>query len=1276
MQSIASHILGAEITYTHVKDYKYKAFVTVYRDCNECKIAGGGGGTNTKDCGQFYLYLNTSTRNGCSSKSLAQFNLTRESIQEILPLCATAVSKCQSDSGLNYGVEAHTFSTVIDFENYKAYDNCGFDMYVQIASRTDDIDNLAQSSLGERLYNYSFINPFENHSSPRFSQNPEILLTVNQAARSYVVSNATSDSVVIHFAKPLRGANNEIDYQPGYFLNRPLTVWCNGDNINCEANQNANPPVGVTLDPTTGYLAFTPIKNNEKATLVIEVELWQNTKSGMILVSVVRRDILVEVTSIGQNNNPPQLFGTSINNATNEIDACVGTELCFDIQAKDAPFLYPDGSYQATNTVSYNWTSQLSGASIKQVAISQAPYKKLQVCWTPRSQDIGKRFVLEVKASDDHCPVNASSAAQYTLTVNGLPQNRTNIPDIWCGSLMIVADSQKQNEYTTQWELLDKQGKTVFGTNKAVDTVQFDNAFNGVLSATLTSQVGCVREVITPILRTKADLTEAFGEVLGKTTYCAGDSIRLNLKQSNGVRINNVFWTRNQDTVSRNGSLRLLAKYQEIRDSIHTLLQGSKGILHCNNVISRVIKVDKGLDVVFTTIAPVCEATTNINLGDVPNIKGGVWKGINHNILAGSILDISKLGDINETVQVCQEYITTSIESACISRDTLCAWVVPNPTFDLSKTTICGASGYFNLINMDPQLFSFGSYDIEWTIDGKPLSDNPQGNKHLLELTGLTLGDHEVIGVFEDEFFGCITRDTGVLSILSDIDLEYVTDQQRCQGDQSNLSEIFDINLGGGFWSPLNNSTGVENNAILPTACGSIDLLYTYDQFGCYATKEVNLEVVCRPEITFDIHDTICAIENTFNLKAVPSIGWFEGDEVTGSVLNLGSDDKTYNFNYRVEKDICIFMYPLEITVVPGPEFAIGNGIVTQICEDQTINLSPINVINGGVRIFSIQGDTTFYGKDNVYIYTPSKNEIGQRQTLLDMKLVGKGYCPTTTKSYKVRINPKAKIHLLDSNFIGCTPYVFKPRYIYDSEVVDWSLTQTEWDLGESQKRHVKIQPITTYKTQGTYSISLHTVSPAGCVYNKTWLNAVEVHASPDASFRPYPSGEVSVVNSLIKFRNTSFSSDSMYHSWDFGTGNPLDKSTNESPSFDFGQDTGKYLVSLTTTTANNCEDVYTDNIRVLPDIQIFVPNAFSPNGKGSEVTEEFKVVGRNVTSYHIEIFNRWGEQLYQSNDINKEWNGKANGRYCEVGIYAYLIQATSTSGKTYELKGIINIVR
>ena len=1250
--------------------------MTVYRDCNECKIAGGGGGSNTKDCDNVYLYLRSSNINGCNSKELGKLGLTRESITEILPICPTAVSKCKADTGLSFGVEAHTFSVEIDFEEFKSYQNCGFEMYVQLALRADDIDNLSQSSIGETLYNFSYINPFEVHSSPKFNANPELLLTVNQAAKSYVTSSKTSDSISIHFEKPLRGANNEINYKEGYSLQRPLTVWCNGDQEKCEANPQANPPVGVTLNAQTGFLAFTPVKNHEKATIVYEIEMWRNTTKGVVLISKVRRDILVTVTSYGQQNNPPQLFGTSYDTKSNVVNACAGEELCFDINAKDAPFIHPDGSYQTANSVEYQWVAQLPGATIKQVSMSQAPYNKLQVCWTPGKKDIGKSFPLQVKATDNHCPLQASVTAQYTIVVNGKPDNHVSVKNLWCGSIQLNADTTKQYDFKSiGWALIDDTQSPYFTSNKTTDTVQFKEPISGQLSVVLTSDVGCTNEVTIPIDKTESDLSVNFGQVLGKDAYCIGDTVKLSAQSKGNVKIYQVHWLRNSDSFSKAPGIQYPAKFKENKDIFDVVLLGSKGKLQCVDSHSIVITVESHQKVDFVPILPVCEGPTLVNISQSASVPGGTWEGIDHDLMVNNQIDVNKLGDISTAVEVCQKYTTKSLTSGCLSHDTFCVWVVPNPELNLEKRTVCGATGYFNLTNMDPAMYSFGEYDIDWTVDGKTPGSNPLGNKHLIELAGLSIGDHEVIGVYRNEF-GCSTRDTGILSLLDNIDLSSITSKKSCQGTNENLNEIFGIDLGGGFWTSPSNSASVVNNAIAADVCGPVDLQFTYDQFGCYVTHDVSLNVVCKPSIAFDISDSLCALDESVQLIANPSIGIFEGDEVVNNYLYIDETPKTYSFNFVVKKDVCEFIYPHSVTVMPAPKMVIGSGIPGSICEGQSIDLKPIHVVDGVLEITTSEETFSFTGQGSAFTHTPTEAEKMKGKALIRLALKGQGYCPIPDEEYQIKIHPKAKIHLVDSVFEGCTPFAFKPAFIYDTEILDWSATQTEWDFGDGPKRLTKIQPSNNYKAAGTYSISLHTVSPEGCVYNKTWLNAVTVHSSPDASFRPSPNGQVSIRQAFVQFENTSTSADSMSYMWNFGTGNPADVSTETSPNFTFSNDTGTYNVSLTVSTDMGCEDVYVHKVIVGPDIRILVPNAFSPNDKGSEITEEFKVVGTSVRYFHIEIFNRWGQQVYKSDNIDEEWDGKSVGRFCEVGVYAYLIQATSMSGETYEFKGTIHLLR
>ena len=94
----------------------------------------------------------------------------------------------------------------------------------------------------------------------------------------------------------------------------------------------------------------------------------------------------------------------------------------------------------------------------------------------------------------------------------------------------------------------------------------------------------------------------------------------------------------------------------------------------------------------------------------------------------------------------------------------------------------------------------------------------------------------------------------------------------------------------------------------------------------------------------------------------------------------------------------------------------------------------------------------------------------------------------------------------------------------------------------------------------------------------------------------------------------------------------------------------------------------------------IKVPNAFSPNGDGNN--DYFSVFTYKMKNYEIWIFNRWGENVYytnnlnETNDLNKGWNGIYNGAIQDVGVYVYLIKAVNIYNENIELKGNITLIK
>ena len=74
----------------------------------------------------------------------------------------------------------------------------------------------------------------------------------------------------------------------------------------------------------------------------------------------------------------------------------------------------------------------------------------------------------------------------------------------------------------------------------------------------------------------------------------------------------------------------------------------------------------------------------------------------------------------------------------------------------------------------------------------------------------------------------------------------------------------------------------------------------------------------------------------------------------------------------------------------------------------------------------------------------------------------------------------------------------------------------------------------------------------------------------------------------------------------------------------------------------------------------LVIPNVFTPNGDG--VNDVFSINGKAITDFNLTIVNRWGNTIFESNDINTSWDGTSNGTPCLDGTYFYILKAKSTS--------------
>lgn len=89
---------------------------------------------------------------------------------------------------------------------------------------------------------------------------------------------------------------------------------------------------------------------------------------------------------------------------------------------------------------------------------------------------------------------------------------------------------------------------------------------------------------------------------------------------------------------------------------------------------------------------------------------------------------------------------------------------------------------------------------------------------------------------------------------------------------------------------------------------------------------------------------------------------------------------------------------------------------------------------------------------------------------------------------------------------------------------------------------------------------------------------------------------------------------------------------------------------------------------------EIYVPNAFAPRGRN----QVFKPVTAftDFSEYQMQIFSRWGQVVFESNDIDLGWNGKRDGKDVPAGVYTYLIRLKQPDGKSVEKAGTVMLIR
>lgn len=238
------------------------------------------------------------------------------------------------------------------------------------------------------------------------------------------------------------------------------------------------------------------------------------------------------------------------------------------------------------------------------------------------------------------------------------------------------------------------------------------------------------------------------------------------------------------------------------------------------------------------------------------------------------------------------------------------------------------------------------------------------------------------------------------------------------------------------------------------------------------------------------------------------------------------------------------------------------------------------------------------------------------------------------------------------------------------------------WDFGDTTFKDTGVSPSKVahaFQKTGSYTVQLKPyykdIVKDQC---RDSSSKTIVVMGVTADFELGPNSKAPIFN----FNNKSVPGSASYN-WDFGQDGSLN-STETNPSYNYGNDTGQYNVCLIATIPYGCADtvckqIFNDYLSAFQIGNVFTPGAL--DGKN----DQFDIIIEGESSYHLQIYNRWGVLVYESfedaeDSDNKNWNGKLfnTGEECPSGTYYYIFDfgLKKDDGKSQVIQGVITLIR
>lgn len=470
-------------------------------------------------------------------------------------------------------------------------------------------------------------------------------------------------------------------------------------------------------------------------------------------------------------------------------------------------------------------------------------------------------------------------------------------------------------------------------------------------------------------------------------------------------------------------------------------------------------------------------------------------------------------------------------------------------------------------------------------------------------------------------------------------------DTAICIGNNVLLTSTVTVSGGSYSWTPGTGSA--QDTLVSPTA--TTMYIVTYSQNRCPTVSDtVTVSVILAPTVSVDDTSLCTGQAATLSASGSPAGGsysWTPGGASTQSITVSPQSNTSYTVSYLIAGCPAAEDSSL-VTIVDSPTASVSTTVA--ICYSPTG--AAIASANGGnppySYLWSDAAHTTTDTLSGLYpgsTYTVSVSDL-YHCTSSASGLIGDSIEP---------------LDIVQDSLSDVSCYGVHDGYISVS-ILNSSHDSYQWNpsmTGDS---------VLTGLSPGTYSLTA--TDPAGCRDTISFM----ITQPPPVALSITPNDSILKENDSLSFISllNPYPSGAVSYDWSPAIG--LSCTNCAQPVF--SSTSGVYHYTLVISYNGVCSISDTVSVKVYSLHEIYVPNAFTPNGDG--VNDVYMVYPVGAKYVDLKIFNRWGEKLFESLDPERGWDGKYKGRLQEPGVYVYTVDVTFNDGYTAHDKGSVTLIR